>query len=105
MQSKTVRLSEFQIDAICIAFREFFPKNDHLWLFGSRADMSKKGGDIDLYIESTLESAERVSTARMRFLTQLQMSLGEQKIDVVVKFDDTDLLIYKIAKEKGVLLV
>ena len=33
------------------------------------------------------------------------MTIGEQKIDLVVKFDDTNLLIYEIAKKEGIQLL
>jgi hypothetical protein len=100
-----VRLRDFQVNAIRNSFKESFLPEDHLWLFGSRADLTKRGGDIDLYVESYMKDALLVSKAKLKFLTKMHMAIGEQKIDVVVKFDETDLLIYKIAKEQGVQLV
>lgn len=102
---RDVRLNAFQISAIRDSFKESFLSEDHLWLFGSRADLTKKGGDIDLYVESHMNNASQVNKAKLKFLAKIQMVIGEQKIDVVVKFDETDLLIYKIAKEQGVQLV
>lgn len=98
---KDVRLTNFTIEAIRTAFRENFLKEDHVWLFGSRVDLSQRGGDIDLYIESTIQDARQVAKAKLNFLAKLYMLIGEQKIDVVIKFDDTDLPIYKIAKQEG----
>jgi len=102
---KGVRLPQSTISSICTAFRESFLEGDHLWLFGSRANLSKRGGDIDLYVESSIKDPQQIIKSKSTFLTKLYMAIGEQKIDVVVKFDDTDLLIYKIAKEEGVQLL
>ncbi len=55
-----MRLTEQEKQSICEAFLRHFGKNDHLWLFGSRVDDSKKGGDIDFYIE-TEEKNSRVA--------------------------------------------
>jgi predicted nucleotidyltransferase len=46
-----MRLSKNQIAAILRAKELFFP-NSEIYLFGSRIDSSKRGGDIDLYILS-----------------------------------------------------
>lgn len=102
---KGVRLPQSTISAICTAFRESFLEEDHLWLFGSRADLSKRGGDIDLYVESSIKDPQQIIKSKSTFLTKLYMTIGEQKIDVVVKFDDTNLLIYKIAKKEGIQLL
>ncbi len=48
----SMRLTEKQINAIKRAFKNIFSESDHIWLFGSRVDDAKKGGDIDLYIET-----------------------------------------------------
>ncbi len=101
---KLVRLKEWQIHEIQKAFVASFEKTDHLWLFGSRVNLTKKGGDIDLFIETSKE-LDSITTARSNFHTALMVALGEQKIDIVIKFDQTNLLIHKIAKEQGVLLV
>ena len=50
-----VRLSTNVIAAISRIFLEHFLPNDKLWLFGSRVVISKKGGDIDLYIETNID--------------------------------------------------
>ena len=46
---KNIRLSEYYVNTIKNKFQEFF-KQGEIYLFGSRTDMSKKGGDIDLYL-------------------------------------------------------
>ncbi len=100
-----IRLTDDQLDRIKKCFRLCFLDKDHLWIFGSRVKPEKKGGDIDLYIETTYATAEEVVEARLRFLVMLEKELGEQKIDVVVKFEDYELLIHQIAKEEGIKLV
>jgi predicted nucleotidyltransferase len=52
MMMQEVRLPDKDLDQIKVLFKSFFNK-DHLWLFGSRVNLSKKGGDIDLYIETS----------------------------------------------------
>ena len=44
-----MRLSQRYIEVIKKYFKEFF-QNGEIYLFGSRVDDSKKGGDIDLYL-------------------------------------------------------
>ena len=102
---KEVRLTPHEIAEICAAFREFFLPQDQLWLFGSRTDMTKKGGDIDLYIETAMNDAAAVVKARIKFAATLDMTIGEQKIDIVIKFKDYELPIYNIARTEGVQLI
>jgi hypothetical protein len=53
-----MRLSQKYIDIITHTFKKYFLSNDRLLLFGSRVDDSKRGGDIDLYIETHYETAD-----------------------------------------------
>lgn len=100
-----MRLSEDYIRDIKETFKQYFLPGDHLWLFGSRVDLEKRGGDIDLYIETNYKDIKKVHEAENKFWIDLQDKLGEQKIDIVVKYNDTELLIYEIARKEGVLLV
>lgn len=102
---KGIRLTDQVVAAIKSAFKENFLKEDRLWIFGSRTYLSKRGGDIDLYIESSIKNAQEIVKARANFLSKLYITIGEQKIDVVIKFDNTNLPIYKIAKEQGIQLL
>jgi hypothetical protein len=102
---KGIRLTDHQVSVIKQAFKDCFQEGDHLWLFGSRADLSKRGGDIDLYVETTQKDITKIVKMRSNFITTLWRIIGEQKIDVVIKYDDTELLIYKIAREEGIQLV
>lgn len=54
--------------------------NAKVYVLGSRLDDSKKGGDIDLLIES--EILNRVSL--LSFASELDRSLGSKKIDLVL---------------------
>lgn len=99
-----MRLDPKDLDSLIKAFQECFAKEDHLWLFGSRVDDTKRGGDIDLYIEVQDYDAQKVFKARSCFWNLLQDLLGEQKIDIVVRDPNQELLIYQIARQ-GVRLV
>lgn len=74
--------------------------SESLWLFGSRIDDKKRGGDIDLYIETHLSTEEAVK-AKFKFLRLIKDEIGEQKIDVVLNVLSLNqhLPIYDIAKQ------
>ena len=77
-----------------------------IYLFGSRTDDAKKGGDIDLFIQTSLVDAAEISKAHTRFLAKLYAELGEQKIDVVIDYPSrtVQLPIFAIALEQGIIL-
>jgi predicted nucleotidyltransferase len=76
--------------------------NPKIILFGSRVDDSKKGGDIDLLIESACEIDLQT---QIKILAKLELAGIERKVDLLVSTPQTPMLdIYKTAKEKGVLL-
>lgn len=70
-----------------------------IYLYGSRADDTKRGGDIDLLIFS--EHLSRQDKARIRL--ELYDTLGEQKIDITIAKDLSDPFV-RIAHAEGVLL-
>lgn len=104
--ASSVRIPEEDLVIIRQTFAQCFEQQDQLWLFGSRVDDNKRGGDIDFYIETQLSKDAGYEAERI-FVRQLHEQLGDQKIDVVLKFLDSDesLLIYRVAKAKGVRLV
>ena len=103
---KNIRLKPFEIEAICTSFRKYFAPQDHLWLFGSRANPKARGGDIDLYIETVLDASTAVDN-ETAFVIELYDKIGEQKIDVVLHLVTRDykLAIYEVAREEGIQLV
>lgn len=72
-------------------------------LFGSRVDDTRRGGDIDLYIETTL-SAPDAFRRETQMAADLYRALGDRKIDIVVNTGRQDLPIYRVAREHGVWL-
>ena len=102
---KNIRLSQHDINAIVDLFSKNFRKEDRLWLFGSRVDKLRRGGDIDLYIETKISDSDELVKSKMSYLLDLDRVIGEQKIDLVIKFGDKELPIYQIAKSEGVRLV
>lgn len=76
-------------------------------LFGSRVFPEKKGGDIDLYIETQKEDPVQAYRQKRDFIVELYIQISEQKIDVVLNLlsSNMDLEIYKIVLEEGIMLV
>lgn len=102
-----IRLKPADLDAIVQAFKDHFASTDHLWIFGSRVNLSARGGDIDLYVETQEQDIEKIYTQKSKFVSCIWDQIGEQRIDIVVNFvnDDFEIPIYKIAIKNGVQLI
>ena len=99
-----MRLTENQRAVIKAAVARTIGPDSKVWLFGSRVDDTKRGGDIDLLIETDRILVSRVD-ALCRLEGALVMGLGERKIDVLLKDGHaSDAAIFKAAKAQGVLL-
>jgi len=101
-----MRLSEWQRKFICETVIQIFGETAKVWLFGSRANDLKRGGDIDLLIETDYHDISKLVQAEIKLSTQLQLKFGEQKIDILIDYP-TRLNrppIFEIAKQTGILL-
>jgi len=97
-----MRLSEEYKIVIKDTLAKHFGSGSKFYLFGSRVDDLKRGGDIDLYIETDLDS-KQASEAKSRSYIDMIKKLGEQKIDFVVHVNGQELTpIEAIAKETGI---
>jgi uncharacterized protein len=95
-----MRLTEAQINAIRQATNQNFGEGAMIWLFGSRLDDSKRGGDVDLYVEATNRNT---LMAEFRCKIALEDSL-DLSVDLIVKEPGKDKPIYNLAKAQGVRL-
>jgi predicted nucleotidyltransferase len=82
-----MRLNEFEIDTINKLAKKHFGDGTSVYLFGSRTDDRKKGGDIDLFICNENEEVLTLE-AKVGFLAELKAKIGDRKIDVV--FDNAN---------------
>lgn len=80
-----MRLTDFEINAIKQSAQEVFGPKVEVFLFGSRVDDEKKGGDIDLYIKAQQGNDLK---HKIRFMILLEQTIGEQKIDVILATDE-----------------
>ncbi len=102
-----MRLTDYEVKSIKESVKNFFGEAAIVYVFGSRVDDQQKGGDIDLYIIP--QDMEGLFMKKMHFLVDLELRIGEQKVDVVLpafnaKGDPEHRLIDSIAKEQGVRL-
>lgn len=79
-----MRLSKTQQSTIKELAIEVFDEQVSVHLFGSRTNDQARGGDIDLLIVADHPVTDRVRKV-MRLNAKLQMALGEQKFDIVVR--------------------
>lgn len=102
-----VRLKPGYLIYIVLPFEQNFASEDHLWIFGSRTNMTAKGGDIDLYVEISETDTEVVYQRKIKFVVALTKKIGEQKIDVIVKMlkSNIQLPIYDEAYNTWVKLI
>lgn len=101
-----MRLSETQKQAIIESVRTAFGPAAKTYLFGSRIDDRKYGGDIDLLVEVPMPNSEWLEPT-LRAVSLIQRRIGERKIDLVVTDGSPEReseLIVRKAREGGVLL-
>ncbi|WP_069470859.1 hypothetical protein [Candidatus Marithrix sp. Canyon 246] len=98
-----MRLSKTQISAILKAKEKFFA-DSKIYLFGSRIDDSRCGGDIDLYILSEYRIVNGIKK-KIDFLVLLKSLIGDQKIDVVLADHSQNRAIDQIVKKEGIELM
>lgn len=97
-----MRLSDVQVSAIKAAATAAFGDDVVVRLFGSRVDDDRRGGDIDLYVETTPDKADVQHEVRFRSL--IWKALDEEQIDVVVATDGDDRWIDRAARREGLVL-
>jgi len=91
-----MRLTDSEIQAIEKAIYSL-DQDAEIYLFGSRADDSQKGGDIDLLIVSgNLTFRDKIKIKKGIF-----EHIDEQKIDLIIAKDDADPFV-RLALEQGV---
>ena len=99
-----MRLTPEQQAAIRSAATEAFGPGVAVWLFGSRVDEARRGGDIDLLVRPVPMDMGQVFGCKIRMLTLLEQRLGERKIDLVVETPEDHRPIVTIAHQTGVQL-
>ncbi len=77
-----MRLEAQEVAAIKAATKHVFGEDAIVRLFGSRVDDARRGGDIDLHIET----AKPVDIWQVKddFLERLFARIDEQRVDVIV---------------------
>ena len=93
-----MRITEHEKNAIIDAVKSSDP-NAQVWLFGSRTDDSKRGGDIDIGVLSSEVDVMGEIEIRQRICDKI----GEQKIDLVTSKNGQEAF-FKYAVTKGILL-
>ena len=100
----TMRLTEETKNIIIASVCRYFSQTEKIILFGSRTDNSKRGGDIDILVQTPVSSAVAFE-AKVRTVAALQQKLGEQRIDLLTASGaDDNRLIVQNAYRQGVVL-
>jgi predicted nucleotidyltransferase len=101
-----MRITETERRVLRDEARKAFGADSKVFLFGSRVDDARRGGDIDLLVETGNMGHAAVFEAQLRFLARVKLALGEQKIDVLVDYPDRKSRpeILRIARAEGVQL-
>ena len=99
-----MRLTPRQIEVLKEVGAEVFGPHARLYLFGSRLDEARRGGDIDLYVTGFARPVAEQLDAKLRFLVKAKELLGEQRIDVVFAAGPAESLtpIQQMAEKTGV---
>lgn len=95
-----MRLSKREIEAILQVAEDIYGTDVKVYLFGSRVDDSRRGGDIDLLVRTT--SAKKGILDRVRMAARIKSLIGDQKIDIIGDYEDNQVV--QEALKNGILL-
>ena len=99
---KRIRLKDEEIEIIKEVAIDIFGEDAKVYIFGSRVDLTKKGGDIDIFIETQKEVS---LNQKIDFLAKLELKGIERSVDVLIKAKNRDNKpIFEEAKRTGVLI-
>lgn len=96
-----MRLSKREIEAILQVAEDIYGTDVKVYLFGSRVDDSRRGGDIDLLVRTT--SQKKGILDRVRMAARIKSLIGDQKIDIIGDYEDNQVV--QEALKNGILLV
>jgi predicted nucleotidyltransferase len=96
-----MRLRPIEIETILQVAREIYGEGVSVYLFGSRTDDTKRGGDIDLLVRTSYPEKKGV-LARIWMGSRIKLRLGDQKIDIIG--DDEESPVAHEALKTGILL-
>ena len=96
-----MRIIQKEKDIIVKEAKRIFGEKVQVYLFGSRTDDAKKGGDIDLYLIPV--DKNDLFKKKLEFLSSVKYNIGDQKIDIVIA-KDYNRLVEQEAIIKGVRL-
>jgi predicted nucleotidyltransferase len=93
-----MRISPAEIDNLLESVRQI-DQNASVYLFGSRTDNHKKGGDIDIAILSKLVNLKQKLEIKYNFY----QAFGEQKLDLLIVSDE-NMPFWQVVKDGAILL-
>ena len=103
-----MRISPQQTETIKIFTHRHFGEDAEVWLFGSRVNNEKRGGDYDFLIETSVNQPDIIIEHKITMIAELQSTSNfeDEKIDLIVKRRNSsfDMPIYGIAKKEGIRL-
>ncbi len=92
-----LRLSPCEINSIKSVIKSFDP-DAKIFIFGSRTELHKKGGDIDLLVIS-----KKINySMRRKIRVELFLKLGDRKIDLIIVDDPNKSEFTRLAYKYGV---
>jgi len=95
-----MRLSKREIEVILQVAEDIYGTDVKVYLFGSRVDDSRRGGDIDLLVRTTSEKKGILD--RVRMAARIKSLIGDQKIDIIGDYEDNQVV--QEALKNGILL-
>ena len=93
-----MRITTSEISNLLNSIKSFDVDAD-VYLFGSRVDDNKRGGDIDIAILSDKIDLKKKIDIKFNFFNDF----GEQKLDIVI-IDNENQPFWQYIKEKAILL-
>ncbi len=101
-----MRISNKEIASIIQALTPHITEPSTLYLYGSRVDDERHGGDIDLLVLTSKNECDKLMIKKHIMLCDIKEKIGDQKIDLTIankdgKYQDPFL---KIILEKAILL-
>ena len=101
-----MRLTPSQTKLVKEAVTRHFGTQAKIWVFGSRTDDSRRGGDFDFHVETDLDDPAEVIDRKLGLLAQLHASpdFEGEKIGLIVRPDLPGPYppTYEVARREGV---